>query len=304
MTAHSSSSHRRGFTLVELLVVIGIIALLISILLPSLAKAREAAILVTCKSQMRQIGISIHNYANENKGYIMPLGGFYRENTSAPGTSDLYPADGEWPMVVMGGTFANSRFGASLGITQDTANFVGIGHLWSSGLITDPRMFYCPTDPNMYGGAGGGSGVGGIGFGYLGFLRGIQYGGGNTGLPSFGLMWQVYPSYKYIVAHKALKNFTFGEKRTPKLVEVMRDQCAILADTFWNKPNSGPNNWTLLPSHDNPVKYNVLYGDGHVTTYFRNDDTDTSLTGKMTDWWGGCWSGANANSFWERTRGL
>ena len=82
------SSLRRGFTLVELLVVIGIIALLISILLPALSQARENANTIKCASNMRQLCQALTNYASENKGKFPP-----NINSLNPPQSSSYPTN-------------------------------------------------------------------------------------------------------------------------------------------------------------------------------------------------------------------
>jgi prepilin-type N-terminal cleavage/methylation domain-containing protein/prepilin-type processing-associated H-X9-DG protein len=83
---------RNAFTLVELLVVIGIIALLIALLLPAMTRAREQAKTLKCAAQLRQIGIGLNTYAVNNHGSIPAWSGW--QIPGGDGTGDDEPGEG------------------------------------------------------------------------------------------------------------------------------------------------------------------------------------------------------------------
>src|SRR4051812_36865250 len=77
-----------GFSIVELLVVIGIIALLISILLPAMRIARESAKRTQCASQLRQLGLAFQLYANANRGSLPAWSGWHPWPAGGAGDQD------------------------------------------------------------------------------------------------------------------------------------------------------------------------------------------------------------------------
>lgn len=79
-TVMNNSHKKNGFTLVELLVVIGIIAVLAGILLPSLTEARNRAKSVICRSNLKEMALGFMMYLEDNDGYVFPLVHFGRDD--------------------------------------------------------------------------------------------------------------------------------------------------------------------------------------------------------------------------------
>jgi len=121
---------KAGFTLVELLVVIGIITLLIGILLPALTKARKAANSVSCSSNMRQIGQVIAMYSGENKGFF-PL----QSNDSVDDPTTTTP-----PRTV------STYDGAMMRWFDAVAFFLKVNDLGLSMKARDPALAGVPAD--------------------------------------------------------------------------------------------------------------------------------------------------------------
>ncbi|MGC9259196.1 MAG: DUF1559 domain-containing protein [Phycisphaerae bacterium] len=133
---HRSLNRKAAFTLIELLVVISIIAILIALLLPALARAKQLALRLQCASNMRQIGIALHEYANEYRGQYplsysgnWPFGGWGTYNFSTGGY-DQYPTWGLGMLYFDSfGTNGNSIVNPTPGILNPT--FQGISMLFS-----------------------------------------------------------------------------------------------------------------------------------------------------------------------------
>jgi len=122
---------------VELLVVIGIIAMLISILLPALSSVRFTARNVACAARMRDITHAVIMYANDNKDQLPPL--HQQENPD--------PVNG-WTSMSSGTDFQATGFGVNANNTstwQANDPGVGLGRLYRRGYIKTTKVFICPS---------------------------------------------------------------------------------------------------------------------------------------------------------------
>lgn len=126
-TPHHDSVDRRprlraGFTLLDVLVVISVIAILLSLLAPSLSRVTESARRVVCGSNLHQTGLGISMWVNDHDGYLPPV---------------------EFAEQDLGTEPARLLQLAHLG--EHERHFDGLGLLVADGYLTAPSLFYCPS---------------------------------------------------------------------------------------------------------------------------------------------------------------
>ena len=145
-----SLPRREAFTLVELLVVIGIIAILMAILMPALQRAKAQSNSTVCKSNLRSLGQALRIYEAENKGFLFPVRGKVVDPTSPTGFrfltlgTNVAPHE-RWPAIV----FSRNLPALKGNLPYDPATYPG--NVDDDPLTFDatpfsPRVLLCPSD--------------------------------------------------------------------------------------------------------------------------------------------------------------
>ncbi|MDB5320040.1 MAG: putative major pilin subunit [Phycisphaerales bacterium] len=278
MSRRSWVLRRAGFTLVELLVVIGIIALLISILLPSLSRAREAANQVTCQAQQKQIVLAMILHASEHKGY-MPLVGAIEPGTTPAAVQDVrmekydyWGTSGNFNLMSIMGAL-----GPQLGQVVAADTQLNLEADMQKGLLR--KLFVCPSDRE--GGRFGATlGMGGSAFNSYAFNEAAlgwgDDGGGNGVRGHMRLRGKVarfpHPAILCLLTDGAPRG---GDGAGAWQVYYDHDANITLRDIFITDHGAGTNpnykagakdcgEWNLIDSNRHRKRMMVAFADGHV----------------------------------------
>ena len=269
----------RGFTLVELLVVIAIISILISLLLPALARARSLANQVLCASNQRQIGVAMYQWADDHNGFAPGCGlGF------GLGAGQLVPVAG-----VGNVTYASPNPGWHYAYQLPSRTASGLvlpkGALLANGYITSPAVYMCPSMEKIS------AGLASIYFRSASFIYMYQYhfnimftgtqnqqyydwSNGNAALP--------FPELPANYVGSVKPNWPSGSpsRLTTPFGGVSAASCMFMEDGALpiydycnltkipgNSNLIGMHGWAI---HDGGGTINVLFADGHVSGETKN----------------------------------
>ena len=130
----------RAFTLVELLVVIAIIGVLVALLLPAVQAAREAARRMSCASNLRQVGLAMHNYHDTNKTF--PIG----VSNDIPGDGNGSNSNWTWPARILPFIEQTALY-SQINVGIGNAPLPTAGTPLAQALMTSIPIYMCPSDP-------------------------------------------------------------------------------------------------------------------------------------------------------------
>ncbi|MGL5096108.1 MAG: DUF1559 domain-containing protein, partial [Planctomycetia bacterium] len=140
MVPLGSRGSRRGFTLIELLVVIAIVGVMVSLLLPAVQQAREAARRAKCQSNLRQLALAFQNYADTQLAFPALF------HAGASGAYGSYtPFAGILPHLEEGAGF--DAFNFSVGSASGSSGWFYAAN--STALSTQPGVYLCPSNPEL-----------------------------------------------------------------------------------------------------------------------------------------------------------
>ena len=138
-------ARRQGFTLIELLVVIAIIAVLVSLLLPAVQQAREAARRSQCKNNLKQIGLALHNYHDTHSTFPAGYYSWVTNNGSGPAWANIDPDTWDAAPGWGWGTMLLPFLDQAPLYNQLNLNRSCWDGVNAAGVITTLPVFLCPT---------------------------------------------------------------------------------------------------------------------------------------------------------------